>query len=496
MSMFRTHLGVGLLLTLAWARTSWAQPAPPTPAAPPAPAPASEPSEAGAAPSPQPEPEPAAGAERTSEPLSEPTPTPEPEPEPKAEPGPEPEPEALLESLTDHEEPLSAGGLEASPIDIYGFADFTYRHSLLSEDSPWNAFIPRHASMYVGNINLYFDKQIAQDWRSLLEARLTYLPHGARQIGFGGDPITRENNRESDYTVFQRDRNIGGLILEQIWLDYTPDPRLTVRVGQWLSPYGIWVTDHGSPAIIGVSPPFIVGSELIPERQVGVQLKGGALLTGPLEYSYALGFSNGRTDVTAFEDLDDNKAITARFALHLSALGQFDLGSSAYYGRHTESVEVIQVAGNELSAEEQVSLQLDELVYAFDARWVLGGLHAQSEWMVYERKYTDVGRPPAAQGGLAPDRRKWGGYGLVGYRLPWFPLMPYAKVEYAPDNTAEALGIPDRIAIFTGGLNYRPLADVVLKGEYTHAYLTESGDALGLNDAAIDFFDLQIAWAF
>jgi hypothetical protein len=404
--------------------------------------------------------------------------------------------DGLLANLTEEESP-AGGDLESNLLDIYGFADFTYRHGLIAQDSPWNVFLTRHPSFYVGNVNLYFDKKIASNWRSLVEARLTYLPHGARQIVLSGDPVSRENTRESDYTDFQRDRNVGGVMLEQVWLDYAFDPLLTFRAGQWLSPYGIWVTDHGSPVVIGVSRPFIIGSELIPERQMGLQLRGGGLLGGPFEWSYTLGLSNGRTDIAAFEDLDDNKAVTGRLALHVSALGDLDVGSSAYYGRHTDAQETILFGADGLQTRELVNLKLDELVVAADAKWIVGGLHAQAEWMLYERRFVEEGRPPARTGGLLPDRRKWGAYGLLGYRLPWFPLMPYGKVEYAPENTAELLGIPDRVAIFTGGLNFRPLAQVVVKGEFTHAYLTEAdGDTTGLSDHPIRFIDLQVAWAY
>ncbi len=406
--------------------------------------------------------------------------------------------DALIESLA---QSGSAGGigatLEERPLQVYGFADVGFRHTMVDDDSPWLVLLNRHSSFFVGNANVYFDKQLHEKWRAMLEVRFTFLPHGARRVGIVGEEITREDNRESDYIDFQRDQNIGGIIPEQIWIDYAPVSLVKLRVGQWLSPYGIWNIDHGSPVIIGVNRPFIVGSQLIPEKQVGLLASGGSLIAGPVEWSYAIGLSNGRATVTSFEDLDSNKAVTARLALGVSSLGTLDIGTTAYLGRHTESVETLANGPNGLETSERIARQYDELTYAFDLKWLWKGLHVQSEWLVYQRRFTEDGRFAAADGSLLPDRLKWGGYGLLGYRLPWFPLMPYFKGEVSPENTAEMEGIPDKVALLTGGLNYRPVPRVVLKTEFTHAYFTETeGDVTGFTRAPLNFFDAQIAWAF
>jgi hypothetical protein len=410
----------------------------------------------------------------------------------------EPDADALIASLSQGDSAGDANAtLEERPLQIYGFADVGFRHTIVDDDSPWLVLLNRHPSFFVGNANVYFDKQLHEKWRALMEVRFTYLNHGARRVTFRNEEIERTMSRESDYTDFQRDKNIGGVIPEQIWIDYAPVPLVKIRVGQWLSPYGIWNVDHGSPVIIGVNRPFIIGSQLIPEKQVGLLASGGSLIAGPVEWSYALGLSNGRTTVTQFEDLDSNKAITGRLALSISALGALDVGTTAYAGRHTESSEVMANGPNGIETSERISLQYDEVTYAFDLKWIWEGLHVQSEWLVFQRRFTEEGRIGAAAGGLLPDRLKWGGYGLIGYRLPWFPLMPYFKGEVSPDNTAETLGIPDKVALFTGGLNYRPIPRVVLKAEFTHAYFTETeGDDTGFTKAPLNFFDAQIAWAF
>jgi len=75
--------------------------------------------------------------------------------------------------------------------------------------------------------------------------------------------------------------------------------------------------------------------------------------------------------------------------------------------------------------------------------------------------------------------------------------MPFAKGEYTPDNTAEAAGIPDRVVVVSAGLNYRPIAPVVFKGEYTYGRFTETeGDPTGFTDHPIQALAFQVAWAF
>ena len=123
------------------------------------------------------------------------------------------------------------------------------------------------------------------------------------------------------------------------------------------------------------------------------------------------------------------------------------------------------------------------------------GLHVQTEWLVNDRAYTAKGRPPSPNGGLAQDRRKWGGYGLVGYRTPWFGVMPFVKAEYSPEPQTQSLGISDQLAWVSGGLNVRPEARIVVKAEFVHAWFPH-GDPEDFGGSEINGLDLQVAWAF
>jgi hypothetical protein len=223
---------------------------------------------------------------------------------------------------------------------------------------------------------------------------------------------------------------------------------------------------------------------------------GSVALADEIQLSYMAGLSNGRIDdLPAYEDLDGNKAVTARVALTLRSFGELTIGSSFYTGRFTKAVGVLYFEDGSPKSTERVELQFDEVSYAFDLRFAYEGLLVQSEWIVNDRRFTDSGRPPGPNGGLRPDKRNWGGYGLVGYRLPWLTLMPYAKAEYSPEPQSQSIGVADQLMLITGGLNIRPLPSVVFKLEYVYAHFTD-GDRKGFAGNDLQGIDFQIASSF
>jgi hypothetical protein len=398
-------------------------------------------------------------------------------------------------TLEDDDPGALGSAARGSPIKIYGFADFGYRQLFVPKDSPWLLFLNRKPSFSVGNVNVYFDSQLAQRWRALAEVRFTYLPNGAPDTTLNTDTVGRTNNNISDYTDFSRNHPVGGIILQRATLEYSAFSWLTVAAGHWLTPYGIWNVDHGSPVIIGVAPPFIIGAELLPASQVGLLAQGSATLVPDLEFSYALGLSNGRSNLIPYEDLDNNKAITARVALTYRGLGDLTLGATVYNGRSTVGTNQLYVTSDGPRSRLNVGEQFDEVSYASDLRWVWRDFHLQTEWILNDRRYTDRGRPLGPNGGLRADKRNFGGYGLVGYRTSLFGIMPYIKGEYSPEPQSQAIGVADQIAIITGGLNFRPEARVVLKAEYTYGYFP-GADPKGFGGNSIQGLDMQAAWAF
>jgi hypothetical protein len=380
---------------------------------------------------------------------------------------------------------------DENKLDIYGFVDFTYHHRLADF-----AFSPPYNSFAVGNFNVYLSSELGDGWRSLAEVRLTYLPHGNQTADATGT-FNRTDTTVGDYTDLGRPLRWGGVVIERVWLEYAAHPLLTIRGGHWLTPYGIWNVDHGSPVIIGVRRPFIVGESLFPASQTGLELYGTHGL-GQLQLGYHLTLSNGRGPLDRYQDLNANKAIGGRLFGRLdSPVGTLTLGLSGYRGDYTDRGQAFGVdADGNFVAQFPRTADYDELSYAADLKWEYAGFWLQSEAIVNDVAYEDGFRPQvqfATEGpsGYAPDFRRLGVYGLTGYRFDFLGLMPFTGAEYY--QVGGDTFVPEAAAIFLG-LNARPTARVVLKVQYTYSWFP--GEENPPENSHYNAIDSQAAWSF
>jgi hypothetical protein len=377
-------------------------------------------------------------------------------------------------------------------LSLYGFADFSYSTPLGSSE-----LASTYSTFAVGKLNLYAAAELGDGWRSMAEIRFMYLPNGSNGRLNEFPPPPRTDTSTSDYTDVGRQIKWGGVSIERAWLEHSFHPALTVRVGAFLTPYGIWNVDHGSPVIIGVRKPYIIGEGLFPEHQTGVEIYG-TWNFGPSQVGYHLTLSNGRGPIDTYQDLDGNKAIGGRlfFKHDDQGWGTLTVGASGYKGTYTDSHDVSDVSTGALKVTHVVTAQYKELGLAADVKWELGGLLVQSELVMNDVGYPDGMQPPAAfpfngaPPGFAPDHRRLGIYGLAGYRFPFLGIMPFFGGENYEAGAGS--GTPASSALW-GGLNVRPTARAVLKAQYTHAWLDKwDGPSLG----SYDGLDLQAAWSF
>jgi hypothetical protein len=262
-------------------------------------------------------------------------------------------------------------------------------------------------------------------------------------------------------------------------------------MGQFLTPYGVWNVDHGSPVFIPVRRPWSIGVGWIPERQTGIEAFG-RFDTGSSSFGYHLTVSNGTGPISEYADLDENKAVGGRLFWEYRGLGFLRFGVSGYYGRETDATRSAAIsASGKYASTQTIASQFDSLTFAGDGTWDLGGLHVQTEWILNQRAYTEKGRAQVAtlrgRDIIPSDVVSWGGYGLIGYRLPWVGIMPFVLVERVIGDL-EFLRM--KLYSFQFGLNVRPVDSLVIKAAFEH---------VAFDDGTVDPLNTimtQVAWAF
>jgi hypothetical protein len=358
-------------------------------------------------------------------------------------------------------------------LNIYGFADFTYTAIQLSKPS---MLVDDNRSFGVGNLNIYLSKNLTRRWRTFAEVRFLFAPNGSTNTD---GTITNTTTQDSANTF--RPIEVGGIRIERVYLELDLHPKLSIRAGHFLSPYGVWNIDHGSPAIIPTLRPYVIGEQFIPEHQTGIELFGSHYVD---EYriDYHATVSNGRSPAEATQDPDSKLAFGGRLALTAPWAGTLTLGVSGYRGRASS------LATSILTEPESIS---DEVAYAADLVWKHEGLVAQGEIMIRDRHFL-VGKRPLSNGGFLPDGRDFGAYVLAGYRFDraW-NVMPFAMYEYY--KPLEPL-LFATMQVTSLGLNFRPTPTIVLKAMATMGQTTGVGIYGELD--RIYYYTTQAAWVF
>jgi hypothetical protein len=383
-------------------------------------------------------------------------------------------------------------------LDLYGFADLTYTRLLIAKSNIWNRTYSPTNSFAVGNFNLYLSSNLGDNWRALGEVRFLYLPNGATTVDTSTGNISRTDTTVLDYAGFEEPIRWGAIRIERIWVEHEFSTLFKLQIGQFLTPYGIWNVDHGSPTIISIRAPFVVVDELFPSHQTGLQLYGSTFFD-PVEVGYHLTLSNGRGPVE-YQDFSDDKAYGGRLYLKTDLFGSLTFGTSFYRGGYLDRSAryvVSNVGGQPVVDQTFTTLsKYQELSLGADLKWQWKRLLVQGEALMNEVAFANGGRPRASvvapPQGFQADYRRWGAYALVGYRTQFVQTMPYVMIQYAfaPDNPMVP---PTSGAHF--GLNIRPTPAVVLKLELSFAHFGGPGST-GLGNYPLRILASQVAWAF
>jgi hypothetical protein len=396
-------------------------------------------------------------------------------------------------------DPNGAGGGVDLDFHLSGFADFTsvlpvnLRGALTIGTSTYPSF-------YVGNVNLYLSKNLSETFRTMGEVRFSYLPNGAQDSTAGA--LNYVSTEVADYAANSYQTHWGGIVIERLYLEWTLHPMVIVRAGQFLTPYGIWNVDHGSPAYIPVQRPYTINSNLkyFPQRQTGLEVLGRWNASNSSTLGYHLTLSNGGGPVSEYRDFDKNKALGARLYWEHQAAGFFRLGASWYYGMDTSATPSVAFDATRIDVGSNISNQFYALSFAADVTYKYRGLHFQAEGVTQQRKYTDAGRvahteyfAPVSKG-FSADYTAYTGYALLAYSLPWYALTPYAMIQYVREVLNQNIyDVILNATIFQAGLTVHPTDAVTFKAEYYHTAFHHGGVIFRY---PFNIVQLQAAWAF
>lgn len=347
--------------------------------------------------------------------------------------------------------------VEDDKLKIYGFTDFGLQR-IFAKDT-FSAVTDTKASFVIGNLNVYFDAQPIERWRTLFEIRFTNAPNGNLVVTpTGSTGRTSTFQADPHAGVWNAPMWGGYTVIERAHTDYLASQYFNVRVGNFFTPIGIWNVDHGSPVLIPVTPPQIILQRFYPIRQTGLQFYGSAF-AGPWELGYVLTLTNGRQELSNF-DFDDDKAVGGRlFALNEGDI-RTQIGVSAYYGNAEDRVVSFTPAGLPTGGS---TWEYDEYVVGADFSLDAGGTRIRAEALMQRQVYEPGKRENSilSPGAKAADGYRSSAYLIAAQQLPFLGLEPYLLLEgvRAPNTPADTVGV------ISGGLNvhFSPVTQLKLQ---------------------------------
>jgi hypothetical protein len=365
---------------------------------------------------------------------------------------------------------------------IYGFTDAGFKKAWIHKPSQWNNIIDDESTFVIGNVNLYFDARPVDGFRALTEVRFTNYPNG---VEFGSS-FERQNTTIYD-TNSPTGRNRiawGSIVLERAWVQWDHFDFLKVRAGYFLTPFGIWNVDHGTPTLIALAMPDFWAMEYFPIHQTGVEILG-SVPVGAWELGYHATVSNGRSPTQ--QDATDLKAFGGRVFARLQDVTSLTFGISGYADHYRETEKTL-VDVNPLRVTARETIAYDEYALGADFSLDSGPLRVRVESAMHRLAYDEGHRAEygiTGSGAFKPDFYNYDLYGLVAYALPWAGLEPYVYSEHRWDES-------DSMQACSLGLNIRFNEAAQLKLQHGVSLFPDRPT----KDDDFSFFDSRFVLAF
>ncbi|MCA9551686.1 MAG: hypothetical protein KC933_16735 [Myxococcales bacterium] len=411
--------------------------------------------------------------------------------------------EALQEAqdaLLDPEGLALAEDVEGPTLRFYGFLETGTQRTFAKNDAFLYGIQQTPGwTFLLANAHLYVDVTPGPRWRALMELRLV-TQSGLYGIGAGGVALVSSQQRAFN----EPGVGVGGyiltsaLVVERAQVEWSANDAFGLRLGLWLTPWGIWNVDHGSPTLIALVQPYFQAFQMFPTHQVGIAAFG-TFHWLPWSLRYHLAISNGRITGPAqlasanwgTYDLDDDKMVSGRVSLHRSGASNFSAGLSAYYGdseipgRIVESIDPVQL-------DYQAQLTLREWGVGADVSVDIDQLRLRAEASYTQYRFPEQ-RPflPRNATLLHPDSAQWGAYFLASYwtTLGTFRVEPYATLDLVWWPVALS---PLELGVLpSAGVNIDLAASVRLKLQYGYQMYFDVTDGKPVRSAVDDVHHLS-----
>jgi hypothetical protein len=319
---------------------------------------------------------------------------------------------------------VTSSNTQAAPVfDLHGFIDMGAQRVMTNDDTNFES---TSSTFVLGNINIYFAFNPSEHWSSLTEVRFTTAPDG-QPIGGNTTTPSRINTQFTDPAngIGDDQSRWGALVLERSYIQYQGQ-KMGVRVGEFLTPFGIWNVDHGSPTIVPIVRPESMTQEMFPKHQLGVELFGTRTdtLVKDWDLEYHAYISNGRTPGQV--DPTEDKMIGGRAVLSTLGAHHMAFGVSAMYGNYTDQQSAVDATGQAVEVDH---VKYREIGLSADASMDFGALRLRTEITSRNIHYESGKHDTTIDGLPAPNEWQADFYLLAAYRVPKTRFEPYLYTE-------------------------------------------------------------------
>jgi hypothetical protein len=426
--------------------------------------------------------------------------------------------DALTHQAKDQEKALTALRQQAAVasdeaptklLSFWGFSDLSFGGLYYdNSNAAYKVATPAHATFFSTGVNLYVKSEMTRTLSALIETRLTYTPNGFTDdypvtVNVGNatiqsSPGTPPPNTTAHGPYSQLTYNQDGLLIERAYLEWKPVDWFGVRAGRFLTPFGIWNEDHGSPVLIGVDYPQFMNFNLVPIWQLGLEAFGSIGIGEDFRLEYAATIANSDGPSPEYQDLTNMKAFGGRLKLvYAPEPFYFRLGGYAYYSEYVDSTESFEVHltpnltldpsyNPSIQSVDNVQASYDETIVTGDAEFRVQRFRLLAEFAHQTVIYTEpnvlgpidklLKGVPLSQNVFDTSHYGLGGYVLAAYEIPFhtklldFSVTPYVGYDYVVPSTSTQTTATTQVR---GGLNVKPSPYVTVKGEVARIIPTD-----------------------